>query len=281
MCFAWQGWKISLPADWNPQRIEGDFDNGYALIADLHGPRLGMRWTTAKAIDIDRALSDEVGKLAAEEAIAVDRQGWLNAKLYIEPKPPGRDVWIAQSNASKRVIQLTLHRKANERSKLSGMVEKLSDIANEPELTWAVFDLSCKAAAKWKLSSKALNAGDLALSFSDGSESLTCRQLALAQIALKRQPIDRWLSDLQQPHKPRYRADDATTAIQWTTVDGRDLCGVAGTMSRKSWLGWAWHLPRRWSFVAVHDEARDRLVLAQSTRADALEDVCRSIGSVN
>ena len=42
MMFAWQGWKISLPAGWNPLKLDGDYARGQVLIAVL---RLGASGT--------------------------------------------------------------------------------------------------------------------------------------------------------------------------------------------------------------------------------------------
>ena len=41
-----------------------------------------------------------------------------------------------------------------------------------------------------KLKSQTLNAGDLGLTFADKYHELTVRQIAVAQLALQRQPID-------------------------------------------------------------------------------------------
>ena len=72
---AWQGWQLSLPPRWDPIKLEGGFDVGYALLADTHRPRLAIRWRTLRARDakadrIRRAMRDEVGILAAGEATA-------------------------------------------------------------------------------------------------------------------------------------------------------------------------------------------------------------------
>ena len=75
--FAWQGWELALPARWNPVKLEGDYARGYALIADMHRPRLGLRWSSVGTKSFDaaawakRAMREEVGALAAAEARAI------------------------------------------------------------------------------------------------------------------------------------------------------------------------------------------------------------------
>src|SRR5262245_37495785 len=98
---AWQGWKLELPPRWGQTKLEGTYDAGYALFADLHRPRLGIKWGTLgknKSFDPKKALRDEVGQLAADEAkdLAMPGKGWASSMLYLDPEPPGRDVWVAR-----------------------------------------------------------------------------------------------------------------------------------------------------------------------------------------
>src|SRR5882672_3367338 len=134
--FAWQGLKLEVPSSWNPLKLEGDYDNGYALIADLHRPRLGVRWITParKKFDARRALVEEVGVLAADEAQKRgDDREWRDGLLYIEPDPPGRDVWVAQSKVSNRTIELVHHVQQREREGIENVQATLEDVLpNEP-----------------------------------------------------------------------------------------------------------------------------------------------------
>src|SRR5438034_2092048 len=104
---AWQGWKLNLPEGWNPLRLEGDYDRGQALFVDLERPRLGLRWDKPRGQKFDaqraieQALKQEVGQLAAAEAARCGA-----GTLYLEPKPPGRDVWIGYSAPSGRLLQI-------------------------------------------------------------------------------------------------------------------------------------------------------------------------------
>ena len=80
----WQGWQLELPNRWNPTKIEGDYDSGAVMIADLHRPRLGLRWKrAAKKLDkakwSRKALLDEVGQLAADEARPIELTGALGS----------------------------------------------------------------------------------------------------------------------------------------------------------------------------------------------------------
>src|SRR5205823_1202284 len=76
MVFAWQGLRLDMPAEWNPVRLEGPFDTGQVLIADMIRPRLGLRWQTVNTKNVTeqllrRTIVNEVGAKAAEEARAL------------------------------------------------------------------------------------------------------------------------------------------------------------------------------------------------------------------
>src|SRR5690606_27769097 len=98
----WQGWRIDLPTRWNPVKLEGTFEEGYALFADLHRARLGVRWSRDRRIRKDpaawikRSMRDEVGLLASDETqpYKTADNAFDAPLLYLEPEPPGRDVWI-------------------------------------------------------------------------------------------------------------------------------------------------------------------------------------------
>ena len=76
---------------------------------------------------------------------------------------------------------------------------------------WSIFELSCIVPASFRLTGQRLNAGDLSLQFTerrahrDGPprcffrRRLTVRQIAVAELALRRLPLDRWLAEQERP----------------------------------------------------------------------------------
>src|SRR4051794_39008996 len=114
---SWQGWQLNLPRRWDPVKLEGDHSAGYALFADALRPRLGLRWSSpskrkgSATAAVKSALVQEVGQLAADEAKVLHMPAgqWGSSMLYIEPNPPGRDVWIGLSETSGRLLQIAYH----------------------------------------------------------------------------------------------------------------------------------------------------------------------------
>lgn len=113
----WQGWRVVLPRRWDAVKLEGDFAAGYALFADAARPRVGVRWSTPSRRKFDAkpavmaALREEVGELAAREAKAFEMPGeqWESAMVYVEPTPPGRDIFAGYSKVSARILQVAYH----------------------------------------------------------------------------------------------------------------------------------------------------------------------------
>src|SRR4051794_33032561 len=114
--FAWHGWQLTLPRSWNPVKIEGDWEKGSVLLADLDHPRLGMRWRRIGSKRFDakawaqRTMREEVGQLAAGEANPISTAVTGNdSQLYLDEKPPGRDVFVGYSSQSARGIEMIYH----------------------------------------------------------------------------------------------------------------------------------------------------------------------------
>lgn len=283
MIFAWQGWMLDFPESWNPQRLEGDFDNGYALIADLHGPKLGLRWMTPpKRFDVPTwiraTLLQEIGQLAANEARLTQDAHWPHATLYQEPDPPGRDVWLAVSQASGRTIEIVYHLKGRDQLLSSRILPGLQDTQSDDEMNWSVFDLNCRTPPGWRLAGKLLNAGDLSLEFSHQREKLMIRQISMAALALKRQPIEEWLKQHVNRQRKEYvtasEAQDRVVCAQ----DGRDLCGMEQMLERRKMLFWKPELPATLYILALHDESNNRLLIAEGADRAAVENLCKTVG---
>ena len=268
-------------------KLEGDYSAGYALLADAVRPRLGLRWMTPSRRKFDAdvtaraSLVQEVGKLAAAEADDVSPPvgDWRGSKLYIEPEPPGRDVWVGFSESSGRLLQVIYHAHRREHI-LAGMVlPTVVDMDAERAMTWAVFDLSCIAPGGMKLTGQRLNVGDLGLTFADRNHEVTVRQIAVAELALKRMPLDGWIADQQKMtsryHRPIRQMSDAKMRL-----GSHDLIGRAGRMVRRRRYRLMWRQPANYFTIAMHDQNRDRLVIVHGTDEPLVREMAGSVGTV-
>jgi hypothetical protein len=279
--FAWQGLRVDLPARWNPVKLDGTFDQGQVLIADLHGPQLGLRWRRAGSkgkLDADdwarRAIEAEVGNLAAERAkplpLADDR--WPGSTLCLDADPPGRDVWVGHSPASNRLVEVVHHVRKRDRVLEDAILPTLRDTPTGEPRAWALFDLSCIVPDEYALKTHRLHAGDVGLTFVNGRASLAIRQIALARLALQRMPLDKWLAAQEVVAQKHFRSIGDAREIELSGATG--LSRRAVRRRRFAFMRW---LPPTIVTIALHAAARDRLVLAQGSDDTAVRTLATSV----
>lgn len=282
---AWQGWQLTVPESWNPVRLEGDFDQGSLLLSDLTAPKLALRWRrpAGRRFDVEqwaqRALVDEVGQLAAAEAKPCPQSDrWSGARLYVEPDPPGRDVFVARSAESGRLLQMVYHAPRRDRVLSDRVVPSLADTPTDTPQPWSVFELSCVVPAGWKLRAHRLNAGDLRLGFVQRHGTLVVRQVAVAELALKRLSLDRWLGTQQYESRRHYRPRGEPVPTTLQLPDGRELVGLKRTMNRRWRWSYQWWRPKQVVTMALHDRQRDRLLIGEGNDEDAVRELLASVG---
>ena len=268
---------MALPRRWDPVKLEGDAAAGHALFADALRPKLGLRWQTPRRrLDPDdavhRTMTAEVGRLAAAEATDVDAgDGWVCSQLYVDPAPPGRDVWVGYSDATDRLLTIAYHGRRRDRALAGVILPTLGEWPPDAAAAWAVFDLSLTVPADFALVGKRLNAGDLSLSFADRrGAAVSVRQIAVAELALRRRSLDGWIAEQQKAFARVYRPTGRAVDVAGS---GRS----AGLERRRRFALAVWH-PRERFMLALHDRSRDRLVILDGTDPDLLTAVATSVG---
>jgi hypothetical protein len=277
---AWQGWELTLPDDWAPIKVDGNFDRGFVAIADLDRERLGLRWqTVGPKVDPRRVVDDnlrgEVGQLAFDESAEATSDDWPISRVYVEPDPPGRDVWIGFSAATNRVLQVVYHATGRDRLLRDSILPNLRDQGEAGGARrWAIFWASAVLPRPMKLLRKRLNVGDLAISFDTGKGPLEIRQMAAANMVLNRRPLDAWLGGLGEPK--RYRPIGDVRQVEWPELD---RIGVCQDHARRRRLFFARWLPAGFVVYAVHDRTTDRLILVRAPDAVMAQAVIEQIAS--
>lgn len=257
-------------------KIEGNWDKGSIMIADFHSTRMALRWQVPPKRKFDArkwaeaAMSAEVGQLMLKESKEhVPGEIFSAGRLFTEPEPPGRDVWVGQSRVSHRLLEVVYQTKTVSRVLRDQILPGISDQEKTAEQYWSIFDLTCTIPAGWVLRRQRLNAGDLTLSFEKKNDALIVRQLAPATLALSRQPLERWLESQQQIWKKTYRLKGAIERVE-VPEDDRTILGRKIPRRRRFFLA-RWISPGRVTLV-THDVSRDRIVMVDaSTRELALQ----------
>lgn len=273
---------MELPARWDPVKLEGDADKGMILLADLHRPRLGVRWLKlGKRADAGKSarksLLAEVGQLAAAEATEAAPPGdnWTEGRLYIEPEPPGRDVWVGYSKTTGRLFEVVYHAKHRDRTLAETVLPHFVD---GTEGQWSIFDLACTLPADAKLERQVLNVGDLQLAFRRERDPIVVRQIAVASVALSRQPMAKWLEVHQGFRRKHYRPAEQAAAIEWT-VNGQQMKGLRRNLRRRRRYFFLWRLPRQIVGVILRDETRDKLLVVEGPDEKTVQQILESLVS--
>ena len=275
--FAWQGWKLDLPAGWNPFKLQGDYARGMAAIADMRRIRMVMAWATpGRPFDVDAWISKKLND-KADAARDCSGDKWRGARIWLEPAPPGGDQWLGQSSASGRVVQIECDVEDGSRW-IEGVVESITDTARGEGMDWSALDFSCRTQAGWRLAKRQMNAGDLTLEFRKDRDQLCLRQIALAQLALKRNPLSGWLSEQERARTKAYHATSGQRSTSLVADDGRVIEGMRSDVLRRKRLCWSRSISPQLTIMALHDKARDRLLLVESSVVEVAEQVVKTVG---
>jgi hypothetical protein len=263
----WHGVELRLPAEWSVVRIEGDDAAGSLLLADLHAPRMIVRWARPRKSPRDLTrwagdrMRDAVGVLLAKSATPCPRDGFEAGTLVIEPDPPGKDVWVARHAKTGTLIELILPVSGKRSHRIVQDLLPGLTVHDRPT-DWSIFDLRCTVPSRFKLKSHRLHAGDLSLTFADKREVVVVRQIGPASLLTRRRPLSEWLAAQARGWQQTHRAD---------ATDQSPM-----RLGRKRRWRWAWFVPAT-RFIAHHiDPIRDRLVIVDGTDAALAEEILRS-----
>jgi hypothetical protein len=222
-----------------------------------------------------------VGVLAADEAREVPppaEGNWTASLLYSEPEPPGRDIWAGYSTVSGRGLVLAYHTRRRDRLLAGSIVPHLLDLPAGEPMPWSVFELSCIIPPGFTLATHRLNAGDLSLTFTRQRDTLILRQLAVAQLALQRLPLEKWLAQQQALERKHYRPMGKAPEPLTLNLRGRTLTGLQRPRRRRLRFVMLRSLPGQLVSYALHDAERDRLVLIEATDAAMARNLVETLG---
>ncbi len=277
---------MQIPKRWNPVKLEGDFDEGFILLADMQRPRLGLRWAGSRKVGrdslawVNKSMRQEVGQLAAGEAADFAMPDWNASRIYIEPKPPGRDVWMGVSRVSGRGMQVIHHAHRRDRVLSEVLLPTLIDDARSDPRTWSVLDLCCRVPAHLMLTKPRLFAGDLGLTFAGKQRrQLLIRQIGPASVALKRMPLERWLKQQQASERKNYRPSKFHQPKMLVGDRGDEMAGLSSIQNRRWRFFWKMRLPPKIETLVMHDQRQDRLRIVQGGGENLdLDAIARSMG---
>lgn len=284
--FAWQRVVLEVPDKWAPLRVEGDSAKGAARLADLHRPRLALRWQRLRRAPKDPAalvrdsLRGEVGSAGAAEATPPEvlPVGAAAALVYEDVDPVTRDVAAAYFPAARCLVQIVYPVRRREWTLRQTLLPSLTVVPDDRPAPWSVFGLGCLTPPGLELTGFALNAGDLSLTFRRGKTRLTVRELAAPDLALSRSSLHGWLRSMQARDERFFKpAGDAAPFSPAWTPEARDGLRLPMRLKRR-FAPLARLLPAPPLTLGYRDARRDRLVLLHGNDEPLLGEVGSTLG---
>lgn len=283
--FAWAGWQLQLPREWQPLKLSGTPQQGHVLVGGagwaifrLQWERLGKRGR----IDGPRWVAERfrtLGVFPAQHPPARDRFtvcGWAVGVQTVE----GRETtyWFGYAEPARLLLGVivngALPRTIRERVLETVLPTLQATPPHKPQI-WALYDVSFQVPAGMELVRRRLASGDVALEFTRrGGETLLVRQVYPGDLALRRRPLEAWVEayPFEEPRRLRHR----TLRVEpWQSRHRHELTGIQRTgWKRLPFPLGAW-APRQTRAVAVHDPALNRLLIVEWTaRTEPEERVC-------
>lgn len=293
--FAWQRVIVPMQEKWAPVKLEGDATKGGASFADLHRPRLGLRWQRVRRVPADpeamlrRVMKEEVGALGLKEASVPEvlPAGASHALVYEDIEPYRRDFALAYFPAAKCVVGLSYPLRRRENVLQNEILPGVTVVPDDAPAPWSVFGLSCLTPPALRLERHRLNAGDLSLTFvgprawrglRPPTTWAVVREIAVPELALKRTKLEGWLRTLQAVDARFFKPAKASAPTTLTAA-ATEFAALRLDMPRKRrwrWLGST--LPKSCLTLGGHDPARDRLVLLHGTDETLLREIAATLG---
>ncbi len=264
---AWCGLWLKVPRDFGPYQVKGDARRGQLGLACDGEPRLTIQWAEVKRRKINtgrlvrRQIFRGLGRRAARRLEphlrSVENEDIAPMWCVCDPDAEHtRCLGFAAS--SRRLVHLvyghgtTLQDQSVRRGAFAGLADQDPD---RPQ-RWAMFDLSFIGPAGATYESSVLNMGDMHVRLALQRGHLVVREIYPADLALRRQPLEKWMEQLIAAHKSHYAPPGDFDALQ--TRRGAGLSCRAKVKRRRLLL--SWRTPREQVHWLIHDQRSNRLV---------------------
>jgi len=270
---AWSGWRLRVPANWRPVKLEGTFTKGAMFIGDDASPYLMLRWWRPlqegqKQFDFAAWLDYRFKKLHAlpqqnpPAPPGVDQSAWV--KDLETKNEKSRTVWYGYKASAETVIEIlmtSLTPSDIRKMIVRDVMPTLEITSKEDPISWNLFSTSFQSPPGFVLDTHHLYSGDVALRLVKGRETLMLRMVYPAGLALSRRKLPNWLDS--SPFLER-RKNRNPSMEDWSS-------GSIKGIQRRGWKRLPFPLgmlkPRFSTAIAAVDEEHDRLLIAEHRTA--------------
>jgi len=284
---AWAGWKLRMPSEWQPLKIEGNKDKGQIIVGDTTCAMFIVKWERSgkRAVkDGDKWVAQRLkkhGALPESNPPAGDRFsacGWVHGLQTEEGKES--TYWYGYAESAHLLLGISVNGvlPAHVRKKIvRDVLPTIEAVPASEGSLWSMYDITFKAPAGYELSHRHLFSGDMALEFEKGkTDTLMLRQVYPGELALSHKGHEKWLNSY--PFKEHRRVRRSTVNIEpWQHPSRAELRGVRRTAWKMLSAPLGWCSPRRSTALAVHDSSLNRLLVVEHmTRHEGDQSVCFS-----
>ena len=283
---AWCGWRLRMPRDWRPLRLEGEARSGSAMIGDAVEARLKVSWVRVAKARAKRCWSRRLRR-RAERVEQPPPRGFTDCVL-LRPAKGRQLIWVGCAEGSGLVVELIYRRPEGpgRQDQVDRVV--LPSLQAAPPggdgTLWSIFGASFVAPRGFALVGRSLHLGEISLRFARGREVLSLGQVYPADLALSRRPLGFWLRSWPWEQKALRRFRQLGEDRPWRVERGGcELVGLlrAGRKAVRWPLGFL--APRRVLSAAAVDVAAGRILRGelQSPGEPAESVLARAVGDMN
>ncbi len=285
--FAWQGFRMEVPLDWDLGSFDGDDASGYLRLDDLMIPRMAIRWKRfGRASHIDQAVKRYLESV---------ERGNKDREQYSEPRPLNVNVawaqdlqvrcyrWRGQKECAAAVIQCAGCKRISvveiffPRGKFRADVCRrvfgsLHDHNRDDVAYWDCYLLHLRTPVSWKLLSHKFNPGYAELNFAGpGKLQVDFRRWGPASVLLEEKDLEQWA---RENWPARLKADSVHTVNrdgELSQVARRNASGLLAPLQRLLGRGPAIRRALYWHSTAWHCSASERLWMVDVFAGSGLE----------
>lgn len=267
---AWARWRVTVPEEWRPLKIQGDPVKGSMMIGDAERPIVLIQWCRQPkaGFDTDKWFEQRFRKLGTVPARGAPvperftKTAWQPELSTHEGT--SKTLWCGYSADACLIVEVIVTTLTEPRLR-NWIFEKMMPgmkVSSEDEpCCWSMYAVGFRSPPGFELKQKHLYSGDVALLFErEDKGSLLLRQVYPAKLAMSRRTFERWLEATPFLERRKLRNPVRTA---WTGHGPHDLEGIrlAGWKRLPAPLGRCG--PRHVTAVAAVDLELDRLLIAE------------------
>lgn len=250
--FAWHGFSCDLPADWNLAEYNVTDRVSYARFYDDFSRRLDLEWLYARRpvrIDVVRRRYDKIASsmsMAGAEAESLEDMpcGWSTC-LY--SMPDGKRLMAAFRLLPERNFFCLLkmyfeNASKREADRIIRQIAATFRLYEHGLAPWALYDIAFQLHQDFRLSATSFQAGQKLLIFEWKLRRLYLWFFSLADILLKKQPIETWCAKYLNGFKAisgvKFSAaenGEILALCQWRRLFGNIEPLTRGCLRYKAW----------------------------------------------